>query len=84
MMLSEVLYEAVEALSTLDTVRLCSLEIRASALFRQVFAFSAFIEEPHRLLEKKEIFRKLLDQTGRNLQLLHLLHKRNSGDSWEL
>jgi hypothetical protein len=84
MMLSEALDEAIEALSTLDAARLCGLEIRASALFKQVFAPSTFIEEPYRLMEKRDILQKFLDQTKRNLQLLHLLHKRNFGDSWEL
>jgi hypothetical protein len=78
--LSEILDEAIQALTVLDVDRLQSLEKRVSEMERFDLALSA--ANLRALLEKKRLLGLILQNCESNLDTLNRLHQRNMRNRW--
>lgn len=78
--ISEVLDEAIEALTVLDLNRLQALEKRVSAMTKSDVGFSE--GNLNSLLAKKRLLGLILQSCESNLDALNRLHQRSRRDRW--
>jgi hypothetical protein len=76
--ITEVLDEAIRALTLLDLNKLEHLERRID----EIAAVANPSGNPGTILDKKHLFAMILENCRSNLNALHRLHRSNTGDQW--